>query len=221
MVAIFLICLITALLTGALWLYSDQVRIKSEARNSVLEVSQSSARDVQMFVEKIAGATSAVAGQPDMAMAIQAGNIDTIKPAADHLNASIPPAEFVQVIDQNGSILYSTVPSTINNLSIYGWYNTSEKDRTFITNPYYSTVTGKNVFATVSPVKDNNTSVGQLLTASGLNEMQNIVRSPGVLNANTLVVDRDGRLISRDNRTQLDIRSNVSAYSPARLIERE
>ena len=47
--------------------------------------------------------------------------------------------------------------------------------------------------------------------------MQSIVRPPGVLDANTLVVDRDGRLISRDNRTQLDIRSNVSAYSPVRL----
>ncbi|MGA9139235.1 MAG: PAS domain S-box protein, partial [Methanocella sp.] len=219
MTTIFLICLVIALLGGSLWLYTAQDGIKSDVRTNVLEDAHLMAQGVQGYSEKVALAGSVVAKDPALIAAISKNDDGTIKAEADRLAASIPDADFVQVADGSGHVIYSTDPALLPDLNTYDWYGVAAQNwQTSITDSYINTVSGKYNFAVLSPVKDGDRMIGHLVTGLSPKALKGVTeRYPDNNASNMLIVDGGGRVIYHDSRTPVEAHTNVSAYTPVKM----
>lgn len=219
LVPIVLFCLVIALLLCCLWLFTAQDRIQAEARANALESSEFAARDVQGYIDGIASISGAIANAPGMADAIAARDPAEMKPYAEALSGSVPQAKLILIVDAGGNILYSTKTANVTNLTMYSWYGAiagSETPR--VTGPYYSSFAGRYVFAILSPVKDNGSVTGRILTAISPESLRDAAGPPSNNRTyNLLVVDRDGKIVTGDNQTGLETGTNVSSYGPVRL----
>lgn len=214
MTILILICLLIALILSGLWLYNAQ-----ECAKSVVQLS--SKEDARHVADRVNADTGtyeiymkAAAIDPNTTSGILLRDPEKLKAIADGLQARIPQADFVQIADVNGDIMYSTKPSNITNLGTYTWYGaTANKSTPYVTGLYYSQISGKDVFSILSPIRANDTTIGHIVLALTPDVLQDSIQGTDPL-SNVLIVDNSGKVVSRDKNATVEQRANVSAYTP-------
>jgi PAS domain-containing protein len=217
MITIVLICLLTALLGGSLWLYTAQESVKSDARAQMLEAAHITAGDVQAYAEKIALVGDVVAKDPAVIAAMGNNDDGALQAAADRLAASLPAADVVQVRDENDRVIYSTTSDTSPDLNTNGCHDAGAGQKV-VAGSYTSAAPGKDMFAVLSPVRDSGRVIGHFVTGFSPQALDGAAGRYSVSNSsNTLVFDGSGKVIYHDSRTPVEARTNVSVYTPVNL----
>lgn len=220
MVILFLICLLIALILSGFWYNNAQDCIKSDVQLSSRLDSRHVADQVGAYIERNEAYAITVAIDPNTVDGIISKDQDKLKLMADRLQASVPRAEIIQMADNGGDIIYSTRPSNITNLGTYTWYGmAANRSEPSVTGLYYSSISSKDVFSILSPIKGNGTIIGYVVLAFTPDVLRNSTQGIDAMK-NVLIIDNSGKVISRDNRTKVEPHTNVSAYTPIQKVLR-
>ena len=151
---------------------------------------------------------------------LQGRDIPHLKEIADNLKGNTPQTSLVSFLDNNGSLLYSTKGLDLNIVRSYDWYSLAlNSNTTYITGIYYSYTIHDYAIALVDPIRDNNTILGRTLVLIQPQALQDSIQSQLINpDENVIIVDRNGLLLSHDNRTQLGLLTNVSSYTAVRNV---
>ncbi|HEY3422409.1 MAG TPA: PAS domain S-box protein, partial [Methanocellaceae archaeon] len=216
MVILILICLLVALILGGLWLNNAQECIKSGVQLSSQQDARHIADQAGAYIGKYEAYSAATAFDRNTGDGILLNDPGKLKLAADGLQASIPKADFVQIADESGDILYSTTQTNITNLGTYTWYaEATNKTMPYVTGLYYNSVSGKDVFSILTPVLKNGSVIGRIILAFTPDVLQGSIQGIDPMK-NVLIVDNGGKVVSRDKNATVEPRTNVSAYTPVR-----
>ena len=216
MITLILICLLIALILSGLWLYNAQECIKNGVQLTGQQDSRHIADQVGAYIGKSEAYAGIVASYPDTINGTMIMDQRILKPIADSLKANVPQVDFIQIADNSGAIIYSTQPSNITSLGTYAWFSaTANKSMPSITGLYFSSVSSKDVFTILSPIKNGNTIVGYVVMGFSPDVLSDSMQGTSAMD-NVLVVDNSGKVVYHDNKTVMDARTNVSAYTPVR-----
>ena len=220
MIVLLVLCVLIILVFGGIELFHARQGITNDTKTYDLQDSRYLANYVHLYIDNITGEADVISTSNDTIHALQGRDIPHLKEIADNLKGNTPQTSLVSFLDNNGSLLYSTKGLDLNIVRSYGWYSLAlNSNTTYITGIYYSYTIHDYAIALVDPVRDNNTIIGRTLVLIQPQALQASIQSQLINPAeNVIIVDRNGLLISHDNRTQLGLLTNVSSYTAVRNV---
>ncbi|HEY3421671.1 MAG TPA: sensor histidine kinase [Methanocellaceae archaeon] len=201
------------LVFGSIELFNAQQGIKNDAKAYDQQDSRYLANYVQMYMDDITGEADIVSTSPDTVRAIKGRDIPHLNEIANNLKRYNARSVVVSFIDGDGNILYSTKNINISTIRSYDWYAEASKSQTaYVTGIYNSSELNDYAIALLDPIQDDHTILGRTMIVILPDTLQDDIQSQ-VVNPyeNILIVDRNGRIISHDDRTKTELYTNVSS----------
>ncbi|WP_230741976.1 PAS domain S-box protein [Methanooceanicella nereidis] len=222
MALLILISLLTVLVLGGIWLYQSQKNIKNNVELSSLQDARFVANYVYMYTENISTTVDVVSTDYETVKGVREKNISILERIAENLYMNVPQVRFIQIVDVDGNIIYTTKPADIKNLNVYDWFkDTENKNVSIVTGLYYSYVEDDYVFAIASPVKEKDDILGHMVVTVLPAMLQDSIQSQKIdPKSNLFLVDNNGRIISHDNKTYVETHADFSPYLPVQNVLR-
>jgi signal transduction histidine kinase len=219
LIALILICVAIVIIMGGIWLYTTSQNIKSYVYTTNLHDSRLLANYVHMYVDSVENAVYVISVDPDAISAIREQNVTEIKPDIDGLVTSTSQEDVALLMDKDGRLLYCT-GAMISGLSSQ-YIIDGNKNDTYVTGIYFSNMSGGHVFAIVSPVRDNGSIMGYVCDEVRPVDIDLFLEKHkmGPIH-HAILVDGNGRVISRSNLTAAAEYSDLSFYLPVQKVIR-
>ena len=213
MLVLLAVCILIILVFGGIELFNAQQGIKNDTKAYDQQDSRYLANYVHLYMDNITSEADIVSTSPDTIRAINARDIPHLTEIADNLKNDTAQSVIVSFIDGDGNLLYSTKNINIATVRSYDWYGDASKSTTkYVTGVYYSNTLNDYAIALLDPIQENHSILGRTMIIILPQTLQDSIQSQ-VINQheNVLIVDRDGLVVSHDNRTQTGIHTNVSS----------
>ncbi len=213
MLVLLAVCILIILIFGGIELFNAQQGIKNDTKVDDQQDSRYMANYVHLYMDNITNEVDIVSTSPDTIRAIDERDIPHLQEIANNLKSNTARSVIVSFIDSDGNLLYSTKNINITTLRSYSWYEESLNSSTkYVTGIYNSSTLNDYAIALLDPIQENHTILGRTMVIILPQTLQENIQSQ-VINPheNVLIVDRNGLIISHDNRTQIELHTNVSS----------
>ncbi len=173
-----------------------------------------------MYLNDITSSANVMSNSPDTAISLRENNTGRLAQISDTLLSDFPTPDGVVIIDNDGKIIYGSKPTNLTNITMFYWYNDMAKsDKPYITGLYLSPPLNDYAFAILTPIRENNTTLGRTMVVFTQENFQDSLKEHNLdPRDNIIVVDGHGDVISSNELSSVNRNTNLSSFTPVQKV---
>ncbi len=220
MLALILACVLVVLVLGGLWLYTTKQHLENDIYSSDIQDSRHMAESVTMYLNDITSSANVISNSPDTAISLKENNTGRLAQISDTLLTDFPRPDGVVITNNDGQIIYGSKPTNLTNITRFYWYDDmSKSDKPYITGLYLSPPLNDYAFAILTPIRENNTTLGRVMVVFTQENFQDSLKEHNLdPRDNIIVVDRYGDVISSNDLTAVNRNTDISSFTPVQKV---
>jgi PAS domain S-box-containing protein len=219
-IALLAIGILIALVFSGFWIYTTYHTMKSDIGLSNLQDARLLSAFFSSFNEKIAGEQNVAASDPDLIEAIKSDNKEQSRLLGNKIVAAMPEANITIILDRDGNILFHSKGGNTSEFVDSGYLAKSvNKNGMYITGLYFSHSLKDYVYSIAVPVRDNGSVVGIIVSSFLADTVEQEIEQLRIdPTRNIIIVDKQGIVISADNKTNVRPNTDFSYVMAARMV---
>ena len=205
------VSIIIVLVLGGLWIYTTYQTTKNSIGMSNLQDARLFSGYLGSFIRDIASSSNVSASSPYTVQAVKYRDTGELKKIGDNL-VSLPDVDLIIIIDAEKNVLYHSEGANKTNFVEYGWYDRALKSNaTYVTNLYYSDTLQNYGFSVSSPVRNNGSVIGMIVSTISSDTICNMISSQKIdPTRNLFILDGQGVVVATDVNTMVPTNTTLS-----------
>ncbi|CAJ37939.1 sensor histidine kinase [Methanocella arvoryzae] len=211
--------IIIVLVLGGLWIYTTYQTTKNSIGMSNLQDARLFSGYFGSFIRDIANSNNVSASSPYTVQAVKNHDTGELKKIGDNL-VFLPDVDLIIILDADGNVLYHSEGANTTNFVEYGWYDLALKSNgTYVTNLYYSDTLQNYGFSVSSPVVDNGSIIGMIVSTISSDTISDMISSQKIdPTRDFYILDGQGVVVATEMKTMVPTNTNLSHVLSAQRI---